>query len=229
MLRMFFVLTGGSGMPHKRPMKPVAAPDRRSITAHRLGDIAKVFAGIGVSREDSLQRPGEKLPVIGVRDLQDGSVTPRDGLDTVGFSDLARAETYAVQEDDVLLTGRGTLLKFGMVGRETVGAIASGNIIVVRPGPSATGGTLFGILSSEVFRPKIEVLRRGATTLLSLSPKDVAKLEIDLPPLDEQRRIAALVSDAQTAHRTAIEAAEIRRALARRLIDARLFGDNQKH
>jgi restriction endonuclease S subunit len=187
-----------------------------------------VFAGIGVSREDTLERPGEKLPVIGVRDLQDGTVTPLGALDTVGFPDVSRAKSYAVRTHDVLVTGRGTQLKFGLVGDETAGAIASGNVIVVRPSFKATGGALFAILSSEVFRPKIEVLRRGATTLLSLSPKDLAKLVIDLPPLDEQRRIAAFIGDAQTAYRTAIEAAEIRRTLARRLVDARLFGDNQK-
>lgn len=191
---------------------------------HRLGDIAEVFAGVGVSREDTIERPGEKLPVIGVRDLQDGAVTAIDKLDTVGFSSPSKAATYAVREGDVLVTGRGTLLKFGLVGDETAGAVASGNVIVVRPGLQATGGALFAILSSDVFRPKIEVLRRGATTLLSLSPKDLAKLEIDLPTFDEQQRIAALVIDTQTAYRTAIEAAEIRRALARRLIDARLFG-----
>ena len=203
------------------------APPLQPFTA-RLGDLAEVFAGIGVSREDTVERPGEKLRVIGVRDLQDGAVSARDALDTVGFSDPARADTYAVRPHDVLVTGRGTLLKFGLVGEETVGAIASGNIIVVRHGPEAIGGALFAILSSEIFRPKIEVLRRGATTLLSLSPKDLAKLEIDLPPLDEQARIAALVSDAQIAYRTAIEAAEIRRALARRLVDARLFGERHK-
>lgn len=174
-------------------------------------------------------RPGERLPVIGVRDLQDGAVAARDALDTVGFSSPTKAANYAVQPDDVLLTGRGTLLKFGLVGAETAGAIASANIIVVRPGPGVKGGALFAILSSDVFRPKIEVLRRGATTLLSLSPKDLAKLEINLPPLAEQERIAALVKDAQIAYRTALEAAEIRRSLARRLIDARLFGDNQNH
>ncbi len=188
-----------------------------------------MFAGIGVSREETRERPGEKLPVIGVRDLQDGAVTASGGLDSVGFPDRARAETYAVRPDDVLVTGRGTLLKFGLVGPETAGAIASGNVIVVRANSEAIGGALFAILSSEVFRPRIEVLRRGATTLLSLSPKDLANLEIELPPLDEQRRIAAFVKDAQTAYRTAIEAAEIRHALARRLIDARLFGDNQNH
>lgn len=195
----------------------------------RLLDVAGVFAGIGVSREETLVRPGERLPVIGVRDLQDGAVAAREALDTVGFSSPSKATTYAVQADDVLVTGRGTLLKFGMVGDETAGAIASANIIVVRPGPNVTGGTLFAILSSDVFRPKIEVLRRGATTLLSLSPKDLAKLEINLPSLNEQERIAALVKDAQIAYRTALEAAEIRRSLARRLIDARLFGDNQNH
>lgn len=195
-----------------------------TIRHRRLGDVAQVFAGVGVSREETIERPGEKLPVIGVRDLQDGAVTPIEKLDTVGFHDRIRAVTYSVREGDVLVTGRGTLLKFGLVGDETAGAVASGNVIIVRPGQQAIGGALFAILSSDVFRPKIEVLRRGATTLLSLSPKDLAKLEIDLPVLEEQRRIAALVIDTQTAYRTAIEAAEIRRALARRLIDVRLFG-----
>lgn len=205
-------------------MKATSPYPSRSSSACRLGDVAAVFAGIGVSREDTLQRPGEKLPVIGVRDLQDGTVTAIGKLDVVGFHNRARVETYTVRQGDVLVTGRGTLLKFGLVGDETAGAVASGNVIVVRPRQQATGGALFAILSSDVFRPKIEVLRRGATTLLSLSPKDFAKLEIDLPALDEQQRIAALVIDTQTAYRTAIEAAEIRRALARRLIDARLFG-----
>lgn len=207
--------------PSMRP-QPQAAP-----VFARLGEAAEVFAGIGVSREETVEHPGDKLPVIGVRDLQDGAVAPRGALDTVGFP--TRAETYAVRPDDVLVTGRGTLLKFGLVGDETAGAIASGNIIVVRPNPGVMGGALFAILSSDVFRPKIEVLRRGATTLLSLSPKDLAKLEIHLPPIDEQERVAALVKEAQIAYRTALEAAEVRRALARRLIDARLFGDNQNH
>ena len=198
-------------------------------SAARLLDVAEVFAGVGVSREETVVRPGERLPVIGVRDLQDGAVAAREALDTVGFSSPSKAATYAVQVDDVLVTGRGTLLKFGLVGDETVGAIASANIIVVRPGPDVAGGALFAILSSDVFRPKIEVLRRGATTLLSLSPKDLAKLEINLPSLSEQERIAALVKDAQVAYRTALEAAEFRRSLARRLIDARLFGDNQNN
>jgi restriction endonuclease S subunit len=209
---------------------PTDKMQEKTRRSYRLGDVAEVFAGIGVSREETKGRVGgEKLPVIGVRDLLDGDVAPLDRLDRVTFADRRRADTYAVLTNDVLVTGRGTALKFGLVGGETSGAIASGNVIVVRPGPAATGGALFAILSSEVFRPKIEMLRRGATTLLSLSPKDLAKLEFDLPPLDEQRRIAELVSDAQTAYRTAIEAAEIRRTLVRRLIDARLFGGNQKH
>ncbi|WP_306026617.1 restriction endonuclease subunit S [Oceaniradius stylonematis] len=200
-----------------------------ATTRARLMDVADVFSGVGVSREETVVRPGERLSVIGVRDLQDGAVAAREALDTVGFSSPSKALTYAVQADDVLVTGRGTLLKFGLVGDETTGAIASANIIVVRPGPDVMGGALFAVLSSEVFRPKIEVLRRGATTLLSLSPKDLAKLEINLPSRDEQKRIAALVKETQIAYRTALEAAEIRRTLARRLIDARLFGGNQNH
>lgn len=205
---------------------PPVQPLSTALTP-RLGDISKVFAGIGVSREDSLERPGDKMPVIGVRNLQDAGVAPIEELDTVGFASPKRALANAVRVDDVLLTGRGTLLKFGLVGSETEGAIASGNIIVVRPGPGVVGGALFALLSSDTYRPKIEVLRRGATTLLSLSPKDIKNLEVSLPPIDEQRRIAALAMDELTAYRNAIKAAEIRRALTRRVLDARLFGTHR--
>jgi hypothetical protein len=200
----------------------IREPQAPSTTA-RLGDIADVFVGIGVSREDSVEHPGGKLPVIGVRHLQDAGVAPRHELDEVGFLSPARALANAVRVNDVLLTGRGTVLKFGLVGPETEGAIASGNIIVVRPGPEVIGGALFALLSSGTYRPKIEVLRRGATTLLSLSPKDIKNLEVTLPPIDEQRRIAALTVAAEAAYRAALEAAEFRRSLARSITDARLF------
>ena len=194
------------------------------LSAIRLGAVADVYAGIGVSRETTHEQPEAQMPVIGVRDLQDGAVAPTPALDTIGFASPTRAEGYAVRTDDVLVTGRGTLLKFGLVGPETAGAIASGNIIVVRAKPAAVGGALLAILSSDAFRPQVELLRRGATTLLSLSPKDLANLEIALPPLAEQHRIASLLSEAQSAYRTALDAAEMRRTLARRIIDTRLFG-----
>ncbi|MCP8938522.1 restriction endonuclease subunit S [Alsobacter sp. SYSU M60028] len=197
-------------------------PSAHAVIA-RLGDISEVFAGIGVSREDSVEHPGEKLPVIGVRHLQDAGVAAIAELDSVGFASPSRALANAVHVDDVLLTGRGTVLKFGLVGPESDGAIASGNIIVVRPGPGVVGGALFALLASDTYRPKIEVLRRGATTLLSLSPKDIKNLEVTLPPIEEQHRIAALAIEAQAAYRAALEAAEIRRSLARAVMDARLF------
>lgn len=211
-------------MTHAAP--PVLPLPVSPATPCRLGEIAEVSAGIGIPRADDARPDGPRLPVIGVRDLQDGAVTAIGGLETAIFPDPVRAQAYAVQAEDVLVTGRGTVLKVGLVGDETAGAIASSNLILVRPGREVLGGVLFAILSSAVFRPRIEVLRRGATTLLSLSPRDLALLEIGLPGHEEQQRIAALVRDTQAAYRAAIEAAELRRALAWRLIDLRLFGSN---
>lgn len=194
--------------------------------ATRLGDVAAVFAGIGVSREDTLERSGEKLPMIGVRDIGDDTVAPVALLDTVGFARSEKADAYRVQTGDIVVTGRGTALKFGLVSSETEGAVASGNVIVIRPSGDVVPGALYAVLSSDAYRPKIELLRRGSTTLLSLSAKDLAKLELQLPPLEEQRRIAALVIEARDAYRSAINAAEIRRNLARQLIMQRLFGSS---
>lgn len=193
-------------------------------SAIRLGDVADVFAGIGVYREGAVERDGEKLPIIGVRDIADDAVAPIAALDTVGFARPEKADAYRVRDGDVLVTGRGTAMKFGLVGRETKGAIASGNVIIIRTHGGVEPAALYAVLSSEAYRPKIELLRRGSTTLLSLSAKDLAKLELQLPPLEEQRLIAALVVDARDAYHTAINAAEIRRNLARQLIMQRLFG-----
>lgn len=201
-----------------------AARNSGQPSAIRLGDAANVFTGIGVSREDTIEREGEKLPMIGVRDIADDAVAPIAALDTVGFARPEKADAYRVRDGDILITGRGTALKFGLVGRETEGAIASGNVIVIRTLGEIEPAALYAVLSSEAYRPKIELLRRGSTTLLSLSAKDLAKLELQLPPIAEQRLIAALVVEAREAYHTAINAAEIRRNLARQLIMQRLFG-----
>ncbi|MCK7612360.1 restriction endonuclease subunit S [Roseibium sediminicola] len=202
-----------------------ANPQEMMSDATRLGDIAEVFAGVGVSREEAVQRDGEQLPMIGVRDLVDDAVSPIEALDTVGFDKPQRAENYRVQTGDILLTGRGTAMKFGLVGPETEGAVASSNIIVVRPAFGVVGAALYALLSSEAYRPKIELLRRGSTTLLSLSAKDLKRLELNLPPLEEQHRIAAIMLETRDAYRNAIRAAELRRDLARQLMNQRLFGE----
>lgn len=194
------------------------------VVSCRLSDIAEVFAGVGVSREDTLDRDGKKLPMIGVRDLADDGVAAVRDLDVVGFSRPEKAEPYRVRQGDTLITGRGTAMKFGLVGAETEHAIASSNIIVIRPHEGVVPAALYAIVSSEAFRPRIELLRRGSTTLLSLSAKDLKKLQVQLPPIDEQRRIAALLIEAREAYLTATKSAELRRELARQLIGQRLFG-----
>ncbi len=192
----------------------------------RLGDIARLFAGASTSRNDNAE--GISFPVVGVRHLDDGLVTPTSELDMMSFPSEARALPFQLQEGDVLITGRGTVLKFGMVGSESAGAIASGNIIIVRPTPPVRGEVLFAILSSEGFRPKIELLQRGATTLLSLSPRDLAKLEITLPSIEEQNLISEFVRASLATYSAAIHAATARQALARGVLNARLFGTKKK-
>jgi Type I restriction modification DNA specificity domain len=194
----------------------------------RLTDVAIISAGYGVSRELSVNTPvdsGDSLSTIGVRDLVEGTVNPIEKLDTVSHKNTERAKKAAVFSDDVLLAGRGTVMKFGLVGPETAGAIASSNIIIVRPKAQIIGAALYAILSSDVFRRKIELLQRGGNTMMvSLSPKDLANLEIEMPPANIQRMVADLMREAQVAYRTTIEAADIRRDLARKIADQCLFG-----
>ena len=191
----------------------------------RLGDIAMIKSGINIPRPAEGAEDLTRIPIIGAGSLINDAVVPLDRLELIETERPERSQDFRVQEGDTLLTGRGTVLKFGLVGKGAEGGVASGNVIIVRPFGEVVPAALYSYISSDAFRPRVELLRRGSTTLLSLSAKDLAKLEVSLPPIDEQHRIASLVLEAHDAYRNAILAAEQRRDLTKQIVMQRLFGE----
>lgn len=95
--------------------------------------------------------------------------------------------------------------KVALVQDEIARCGGSTEFIVVRAGPEVLNGYLYQWITSDHIRDEVTALMKGATGRQRLNAGDLALAELPVPPLDEQKRIVALL-DAATAHVTELTA-----------------------
>lgn len=125
-----------------------------------------------------------------------------------------------IQKNDILFCLRGSLGKFAPVNDLVEGAIAS-SLVIIRPRHFALRDFILAYLSSSLCAEMIEKFRNGAAQP-NLSAKNLADFEIPLPPLDEQRRIVAILDEAFAGLAVMRQHAEANLKNARALFDSHL-------
>lgn len=154
----------------------------------KLGDVCTFTSGGTPSKSIDAYYHGE-IPWITGADI-DGPVaySARSFITPEGVS---RSATSIAEEGTVLLVTRTSVGKVAVAGR---GLAFSQDITAVTPNDDlATASYITQML--RMHRPTLERQARGAT-IKGVTRKDVASLEIPLPPLDEQQRIAAILDKA---------------------------------
>ncbi|MFD9477466.1 restriction endonuclease subunit S [Streptomyces nojiriensis] len=123
----------------------------------------------------------------------------------------SRARQLIQAGDTVFSTVRPYLKKIAWIPESLDGEIASTGFCVLRPGAALDSRFLFHLVTSDDFVVRITEKQRGVS-YPAVREVDILEEEIWVPPLPEQRRIAAKL-DEQLAHIEAGEAAA-RTALA---------------
>ncbi|NYI72001.1 type I restriction enzyme S subunit [Naumannella cuiyingiana] len=114
------------------------------------------------------------------------------GRDTVGRSELASTK-FAFTEDHVLF---GKLRpNLGKISRPGFAGVCSTDILPIRPGPDLDRNYLAHYLAQPSM-VDFAASRTSGANLPRLSPTVLATFPITLPPLAEQRRIAAILDHA---------------------------------
>lgn len=186
-------------------------------TKTALRDCARqIFQGLQASRyQDDDVAP---YRMVNVRNL--------DGLSV--DSDLSEEqlrreipEQYLLRQGDVVVALRGSTLKASVVPNEAADSLASQNLAVIRPQPTVDAVFLAGLLRSRWIQRILSGLyvQSGvqAQAVPVLTVKQLRELEIPLPSLEEQQKLAAaflaaeqlerVTAEINATHQTLVEAA----------------------
>ncbi len=159
----------------------------------RLGTIAEFKNGLNFSRANW----GRGLKVIGVTDFQDYLYPKYDSVSEINPAGVVRDEDYLEEGDILFVRSNGN--------RELIGRTL---FIKNLPGKMSHSGFTIRLRfnSNEIFRPfyvyffRSSLLRAtlsiygGGTNINNLNQQILKSLDVPLPPLPAQRKIAAILS-----------------------------------
>ena len=133
------------------------------------------------------------VPVVMPKDLDGGRIV----TDTVARIPEELAETLArhrVVGGDILFGRRGDIGRCGLVATHEVGWLCGTGCLRARPDPSRVN-PLF-LVHQVTWSPSVQWLSDHAVgqTMLNLNTEILGRLPVRLPPLGEQRKIAAILS-----------------------------------
>ncbi len=159
----------------------------------RLGELAVAIAsGFSPYGRSPAGRGENVIRMIGTKDIQGGALELAH-LERVTVPDAGKLAPYRVAAGDVLLMIRGGAFRSAVCGEETVGAIAGGNLAIIRLRPAAPIGPylLHSMLSAPAGQAALRGLAQGSATL-AIRPVMLGELEIALPEPEEATRLEAL-------------------------------------
>lgn len=163
------------------------------MTAVALAEIADQIRGVSYGKADVVDRPADGfLPVLRANNIKD------DGL---SFDDLVyvRAEKVSAKQqvrsgDIVIAASSGSISVVGKAAQadDDLGMGFGAFCKVVRPSPKVHARYIGHFFKTQAYRRKMSALAAGAN-INNLKNEHIDEIEIPLPPLDEQKRIAAIL------------------------------------
>ena len=181
-----------------------------------LHTVADVFAGLALSGRSPAGKGPEPIRVISVGDIQDGRVA-NSNLSQIVVERRAKVERYLAESGDVLVACRGTQAKVFLVPAHLAGVVVTSTLIGIRPRGRLLPEVLTAYLRSAAGQQELLSHMRSATGQIALTVGDVAEMEVPVPPIGEQERLAELIRTADACYMAAIEGAGLRRDIAYQL------------
>jgi len=184
-----------------------------------VSDIAEVISGFAFKSE--WFGAGE-AKVIRIGDLKNGRVD-LGGAETFDEDANQVREQFRIKNGDILMALSGaTVGKIAVADAEAEGAYLNQRVAVVRGKCQENAEYLKYVFSGSPLQKLL--LNAGGAAQPNLSPKNLAGMEIPLPPLPEQKRIAAILGKADTIRRKRQQAIQLADNFLRTVF-LEMFGD----
>ena len=138
------------------------------------------------------------MPITRIETIADGTINPAK----VGFADLKESDCtdWLLQDGDILISHINStrhLGKCAIYQGDPPSLIHGMNLLALRVDPDiAASRYVYWMLSSTGFRLKLPRITKDSVNQSSFNISSFKKLEIPLPPLAEQKRIAGILDAA---------------------------------
>ena len=154
-----------------------------------LADIQTGPFGSQLHKEDYVQNG---TPIVTVEHLGQKRFTEQN-LPCVSEIDKERLNKYILREGDVVFSRVGSVDRCSYVSREYNGWMFSGRCLRVRPCIEIDSQYLYYYFTLESTKQFVRGIATGAT-MPSINTKFMGEVPIAYPPIDEQRKIATVLS-----------------------------------
>jgi len=162
------------------------------LTTHILEEIADVQTGPFGSQLHMSDYKIEGTPIITVEHLGENRIIHKN-LPLVGEEDKNRLKKYTLKEGDIVFSRVGSVDRCAYVSAKEDGWMFSGRCLRVRTNEKVDSRFLSFYFNQEKFKEYIRMIAVGAT-MPSINTTILSEVEINLPKLSEQKRIAETLS-----------------------------------
>lgn len=186
-----------------------------------LGDLIELENGYAF-KSDEYADGGHFL--MRIANVQQGYIS-KQAPKYVSIPQKSNLKQFELSEGDMLMSLTGNVGRVGLIETHHLPAALNQRVakIKIKDSSILDKGYLFSFLNTDDARVKIENLANGAAQL-NVSTKDIKSLSIPLPPLAEQRRIAAVLDKAEEIKRKR-EAAITKLDQLAQSVFVEMFGD----
>ncbi len=164
------------------------------ITSNRISKLGDVVTFTGGFSFKSSEWKATGVPVIKIANVRDGKVT-LDGCSFVDEASAKESDAYKVQKDDLLMTLTGEIGAMGFY-KENFEARLNQRLckVSVKNSDELSLQYVHYFLTSPTVRQVMWQMSKGAAQA-NISVKDIAGMQIPMPPLQEQQRIVEALDD----------------------------------
>lgn len=157
----------------------------------KVADIATIISGYAFKSE---WFGSGSAKIIRIGNLQNNRVLD-DDVATFDAETYQVSEQFKIMPGDILMALSGaTVGKIAVAEQKDAGSYLNQRVAIVRGKSAENSGWLKYIFSGELLHNLL--MNAGGAAQPNLSPKSLSELQIPLPPLPEQKRIAAILDKA---------------------------------
>lgn len=162
-----------------KPMRYIEGQRERSYEPTiSLSEIAMISRGVQLKKEEEeyLSRKGSAL-LLNIKDIRDGEIHYEDA-NKITPKSFDWQEKFRIQEDDIIITSKGTNFKIAIVGENPPEAYVCGNLTILRVDPRVYHPyILLEYLTSPEGMRALESIQSG-TTIRILNNANLGSLQI---------------------------------------------------